>query len=338
MKQFSIKIIITSLALLSSAANFAQDNFQGVATYMSKTTVDTDNWGGNQMSPERKKMIMERMKNMFEKTYILTFNKTESTYKEDEKLDTPGAGGGMMRGMMNSFSAGEQYKNIKDGKLIQDQDFFGKQFLIKDDLAKLEWKMSGETKKIGKYMVMKATAMKKVDEFDWTNMRRRGRGNSEKKKENKETNETKDEETKKDRSVEAFGKENKKGKDNTLEEDVTTKVATKDNDSTKDPMENIEIPKEVEVVAWYTMQIPVNNGPGEYWGLPGLILEVSSGRTTLLCSKITMNPSEKSEIKMPVKGKEVTKKEYNDIVKNKMKEMREMFRGRGRGSRGGRGR
>ena len=84
------------------------------------------------------------------------------------------------------------------------------------------------------------------------------------------------------------------------------------------------------------MQIPINNGPGEFWGLPGLILEVSSGKTTLLCSKIVMNPTEKGDIKMPVKGKEVTKKEYNTIVKNKTEEMRETFRGRG--GRGGRGR
>jgi len=45
-----------------------------------------------------------------------------------------------------------------------------------------------------------------------------------------------------------------------------------------------------------------------------------------------MNPSEKDEIKAPTKGKEVTKQEYNKIIKKKMEEMSEMFRGRrGRG-------
>lgn len=287
-----------------------------------------DNWGGRQMSPERKKQIMDRMKNMFEKTYILTFSRTESTYKEDEKLEAPGAGGGRFRGMMSSFTAGPQYKNIKEGKLIQDQEFFGKQFLIKDDLEKLEWKMTGETKQIGQYMAMKATAIKKVDEFDWTNMRRRGRGNREEDKKKEEDT------AKKERTVEAFGKTDEK---ETKEKAIESSAVAVDENKPRDPMADIEIPKEIEVTAWYTMQIPVNNGPGEFWGLPGLILEVSSGKTTLLCSKIVMNPVEKNEIKIPTKGKEVTRKEYNDIVKKKMEEMREMYGGRrGRGGRGGR--
>jgi len=96
-------------------------------------------------------------------------------------------------------------------------------------------------------------------------------------------------------------------------------------------MSEIEVPKEIEITAWYTPQIPVNQGPGEYWGLPGLILEVNADRTTILCSKIILNPQEKEEIKVPSKGKEVTRKEYNDTVKQKMEEMREMYGGRNRG-------
>jgi GLPGLI family protein len=102
-------------------------------------------------------------------------------------------------------------------------------------------------------------------------------------------------------------------------------------------MSEIEVPKEVEVTAWYTMQIPVSQGPGEYWGLPGLILEVSADKTTILCSKIVLNPAEKEVIETPSKGKEVTQKEYNDIMKKKIEEMREMYGGRG-GRGGGRGR
>lgn len=114
------------------------------------------------------------------------------------------------------------------------------------------------------------------------------------------------------------------------------KDGAKVKDSTKkevsdNPMDEIEVPKEIIVSAWYTPQIPVNQGPGEYWGLPGLILEVNANRTTILCSKIILNPTEKDEIKVPAKGKVVTKQEYNDIMKNKIEEMREMYGGRGRG-------
>ncbi|MBD3892099.1 GLPGLI family protein [Olleya marilimosa] len=294
----TFKNLATLLVLIITSSVFAQDGFQGQATYMSKTTMDMDNFGGRELSPERKKMIMERMKTMLEKTFILDFNKTESTYKEDEALEAPGGGRGFMMGGM---AAGTIYKNVKENLLLQDQEFFGKQFLIKDSLVKLDWKMSGESKQIGKYTAFKATATKKVDAADWTNMRRRGNDKDKKEDDKKEVAEVKKDSTK--------------------------------TDAPKDPFEDIEIPEEIEVTAWYTMDIPVNSGPGEYWGLPGLILEVNAGRTTILCSKIVMNPSDKNEIKKPSKGKEVSMEEYQDTVKKKMEEMREMFR-----SRGGRGR
>ena len=130
-----ISLLPALILLLTLQLGTAQQDFQGVATYMSKTTVDLDKWGGREMSPERKKMIMERMKSFLEKTYILTFNKTESIYKEEEKLDTPGRGG--FGGMMGSFSGGAQYKNVKEKIMLQEQDFFGKQFLISDSIPYL---------------------------------------------------------------------------------------------------------------------------------------------------------------------------------------------------------
>jgi len=76
-----------------------------------------------------------------------------------------------------------------------------------------------------------------------------------------------------------------------------------------------------QVVAWYTPQIPVSHGPAEYWGLPGLILEVSAGNTTMLCSKIVVNPKDELKIEAPDKGKIVSKAEYETTVLGKMKEM-----------------
>ena len=99
----------------------------------------------------------------------------------------------------------------------------------------------------------------------------------------------------------------------------------------ENPMDEIEIPKTSEVIAWYTPQIPINQGPDDFWGLPGLILEVSFDRTTILCTKIVMNPKEKDKIKKPEKGEIVTQDEYTEITTNKMEEMRSNWRGRGRG-------
>jgi GLPGLI family protein len=100
-------------------------------------------------------------------------------------------------------------------------------------------------------------------------------------------------------------------------------------DSTAVETEDLEI-KTTEVEAWYTLQIPVSHGPGEYWGLPGLILEVSAGNTVILCSKIVINPEEVIEIEAPDKGKEITKNDYQATIQEKMLEMRNN-RGRRRG-------
>ena len=95
------------------------------------------------------------------------------------------------------------------------------------------------------------------------------------------------------------------------------------------------MPKENTITAWYCPEIPVNQGPENYWGLPGLILEVNDGKTVMLCTKIVMNAKDKVEIKPATKGKQVTQTEYNDIVKKKMEEMQEMNSGPGGQQRGG---
>lgn len=67
--------------------------------------------------------------------------------------------------------------------------------------------------------------------------------------------------------------------------------------------------------------------------MPGLILEVNADRTSILCTTIVLNPSEREEIIVPSKGKELTQEEYNKTVQQKMEEMREMYSGRNRGGR-----
>ena len=93
--------------------------------------------------------------------------------------------------------------------------------------------------------------------------------------------------------------------------------------------------REVVMSAWFTPEIPVSTGPSMYGGLPGLILEINDDRTTMLCTKVILNPKEKIKIKAPSKGKEVTLVEFEQISKDKAEEMRNMYRGRG--GRGGRG-
>ena len=103
----------------------------------------------------------------------------------------------------------------------------------------------------------------------------------------------------------------------------TIEMTSADTDIDLDAEREME---ERTVTAWYTPQIPVNNGPDDYQGLPGLILEVHDGKLTIVCSKIVLNPKDKIDIKEPEKGKVVDEEKYEEIMEKKAKEMMERYR------------
>ena len=103
--------------------------------------------------------------------------------------------------------------------------------------------------------------------------------------------------------------------------------AEKENDSLKSNVSDKENIEYSTVTAWYTPQIPVSHGPAQYGGLPGLILELNTDKTVMLCTKVVMNPDKKIQISEPTKGEFVTRNEFDNIVEVKVKEMREMWRG-----------
>lgn len=255
------------LILSSTFSLFAQD-FQGVATYKTQRKLDVKIDSAQVGGGEMQKQIMDMLKKEFQKTYILTFDKNTSIYKEDEALAPPAAGGGMVF-ISSAGGSGTLFKNIKDQLFTNQQETFGKQFIIKDQLQPIEWELHGETKNIGDYTCYKATYSKQIEASS-----------------------------------------------------VMTFSSSDDEDKDEDSKVSSEM-KTITVTAWYTPQIPVSNGPESYQGLPGLILEINDGDLTILCSKITINPDKKIEISEPKKGKQVSQKEYDEIMKKKMKEMSE---------------
>jgi GLPGLI family protein len=261
---------ITAAVLFIATGVLNAQNFQGQAFYKSKTNMDGSfKIESSSMTEEMKQKFMEGMKKEFEKEYVLTFNKIESVYEEEQKLDAPKpSAGGVMIKMENS-NDGKVYKNIKSKVSITEEDFFGKEFLITDSLATYQWKVEGESKKIGDYTCYKATYTIPVSE---------------------------------------------------KEKDDYTNFKKKQSDS-KTQLFMMDEPKEQLITVWYTPEIPVSNGPGEYWGLPGLILEASFDKTVILCSKVILNPKEKVTIKAPSKGKKTTNSEYQRLVQEQMEQM-----------------
>lgn len=258
----SVAIFILVLLFGFTGPTPNQD-FQGKAYYFSKSSLELGSWGAR-MSEAQKKQIKARLKNRLEKTYILSFNSTESLFVEEEKVD---AISGATDSWGSNFARGKQYKNISDNKLVQAQEFYGKRFLVKDQLLAIDWELGSESKEVGGYTCFKATAVVPKEALEWFNFSWSDLPNPD------------------------------------------------DDDSEKDI-------KLSQVEAWYTMQIPVQHGPAEFWGLPGLILEVSAENTTLLCSEIISNPKEKQKIIPPKKGTVITINDYRKTVMGKMLEMR----------------
>lgn len=266
MKAILFRLGVILLTTLTPFYAPPSQDFQGQAVYFSKTKMELGNWGAR-LSEAQKKQVKARLKNRLEKTYILNFNKEESVFYEEDKLD---AMSGATDSWGKNFTPGRRYKDIREKRLVQSQEFYGKRFLIQDSLLTLKWKMGTESKQIGQYTCFKATSVVPKPQlawydFSWGDLRSQNSGGG------------------------------SEGPD-------------------------IEL---VQVEAWYCPQIPVPHGPGEYWGLPGLILEVSAGNTTILCSKIVLNPKEELKIEAPDKGKEITKMDYRATVQEKMREMRD---------------
>ncbi len=267
-----MKIIFAIVALLASYFAQAQTNFQGQATYFSKTDLPIrmkNMTASKDLPPDIIKELQENIKRENEKTFTLIFDKNVSTYKEEQKLSN---GESFITSNINT--TGLHYKNIKDKIYMVEKESLSKEFLIKETLPELNWKLTQESKKIGNYLCYKATAIKKINDSDA-----------------------------------GFLRENKVKKD------------TKTNF-----IKDKEDPTEIEVIAWYTTEIAVNQGPENYWGLPGLILEIQQGKTVILCSKVILNTKIKKEIKAPTRGEVVTQKKYEEMVAKKKAEINESFR------------
>ena len=265
----NIKNISLLLIVLFISNTITAQDFQGIAIYKSqrKLSIKLDS---TQMDSDRHQDMMAMLQKQFEKTYILSFNKEESIYKEDEKLEAPQPAG-MQLMIVNTGGSDLLYKNTKENRYTNQNESFSKLFLIKDILQDHDWELSGETKFIGDYECRKATTSRQVTVVQG--------------------------------GVSING----------------------DKDLSENENEEPELREQI-VTAWYAPEIPINHGPSNYEGLPGLILEVNDGTTTMICSKIIMNPSNKVSIVEPKKGQVLNQDEYDAIMEKKMREMEEKMR------------
>ena len=75
--------------------------------------------------------------------------------------------------------------------------------------------------------------------------------------------------------------------------------------------------KRQKIEAWFAHDLPVSAGPGQYFGLPGLIMEldVNKGDLVITATKVEMKPvGEEINLPKKMKGKKLTSKEYDRLL------------------------
>lgn len=78
------------------------------------------------------------------------------------------------------------------------------------------------------------------------------------------------------------------------------------------------------ITVWFTSEIPVSAGPGEFSGLPGLILAVDiNGETAFMATSVELTPPQDGAMSKPDKGKKVIQEEFDKTVAEKEKEWKE---------------
>jgi len=248
--------------MLLSFSVFAQKEMQWKAAFTYKQIVDKKMQARRDSIAKARPEMAEMMKKIYKKIsnrkYVMWFNPKASIFKYKPKLEKSGGFGS------NFFQNWVLYKDLNNKMFAERRSNMDDDYLIKDSLKDYHWKVTGERKKIGKFMVIKA---------EGTEMRR-DRGSKE------ETSH--------------------------------------------------------QITAWFSPEITVSNGPDSYWGLPGFIMELNTGKEIYLCTEITVNPKDKIEIKEPKDGKVVNKKEYQAEMKKMREKMEKMYKNR-RGSKDDKG-
>ena len=74
--------------------------------------------------------------------------------------------------------------------------------------------------------------------------------------------------------------------------------------------------KTSEIIAWFAPSLPYSFGPKNYYGLPGLILELKDVRSTYIAFSIELLKEERL-IVFP-KGKTISKNDYEKCLKSQM--------------------
>jgi len=90
-----------------------------------------------------------------------------------------------------------------------------------------------------------------------------------------------------------------------------------------------QMPNGHSVIAWFTPDIPISDGPYLFWGLPGLILyvDVDNGRRIFSATAV-QHTNDLAEIQIP-DGERISNAEFEELSRESMQRLREGGEGEG---------
>ena len=154
------KIIIFSVFMLSFSI-FAQKGMQWKAAFTYKQIVDKKGQARYDSIIKARPEMAEMMKNIFKRInnrkYVMWFNPQASVFKHKPKLEKTN---GFSMDFLKNWVL---YKDINNQGFTEKRSGMSEEYIIKDSLKNYHWKITGESKKIGNFMVVKAqgTEMRK---------------------------------------------------------------------------------------------------------------------------------------------------------------------------------
>lgn len=155
-----MKKIVLILIISLTYSTFAQQSMQWKANYTYKRILDEKQKARRDSLLKSNPAMAGMMKNLYKRIdnrkYLLFFNQFESVFKKKPAMEKPGHQS-MIR--VNILDDKLLYKNIKTKSFSDKRPLFSETYIVEDSLPDYHWKITGESKQIGKYTVIKATGI-----------------------------------------------------------------------------------------------------------------------------------------------------------------------------------
>ena len=158
MKKYIIALLIFSYSLINAQTQWhVVYQYKRVETEASKKRMDSL----LKARPEWAQMMKSVRRNR-NKTFNLFFNRETSIFEKEETLEKPSKNNSRRSFSRFRSSKSIVYVDMKAKSYVKQQNSFEEDYLIKDKLPNYQWKITKESKQIGKYLAIKAIGHKNI--------------------------------------------------------------------------------------------------------------------------------------------------------------------------------